>query len=232
MKKNLLITLIGAATLLSACGKESEFKSAINKSIETDYYYLNLSSSGFVPGMDDEELAQYKRENLLVLVDVEKNGKIDQSSSYDTDNSNKANALVKAGLLAKTTKTEQAIGSWDKKPIKGTVFLINLYNLTDAGKQTVKEKHYSGLFGSGDRQYTFCYAHPQVDSILNFTEQELGGQKVVQVKYSYKFVDVADWVNKTEIKAAFPEIDKSLNNPDKTTTTGLIKTNNGWQTNL
>ena len=235
MKKNLLITLIGAATLLSACGKESEFKSAINKSIETDYYYLNLSSSGFVPGMDDEELAQYKRENLLVLVDVEKNGKIYQSSYYateDTDNSNKANALVKAGLLTKTTKTEQAIGSWDRKPIKGTMFIINFYNLTDSGKQTVKEKHFSGLFGSGDQKYTFCYTHPQVDSILNFTEQELGGQHIVQVKYSYKYVDVANWVNKPEIKTAFPEIDKSLNKPDKTTTTGLIKTNNGWQTNL
>lgn len=56
MKKNLLITLIGAATLLSACGKESEFKSAINKSIETDYNCLNLSSSGFVPWMDNKEL--------------------------------------------------------------------------------------------------------------------------------------------------------------------------------
>jgi hypothetical protein len=214
MKKNLLITLIGAATLLSACGKESEFKSAINKSIETDYNCLNLSSSGFVPWMDNKELEQYKKENSFVLVDVEKNGKIDQSSSYDTDNSNKA------------------IGSWDRKPIKGTMFIINFYNLTDSGKQTVKEKHFSGLFGSGDQKYTFCYTHPQVDSILNFTEQELGGQHIVQVKYSYKYVDIADWVNKTEIKAAFPEIDKSLNKPDKTTTTGLIKTNNGWQTNL
>ena len=234
MKKNLLITLIGAATLLSACGKESEFKSAINKSIETDYYYLNLSSSGFVPGMDDEELEQYKRENLLVLVKKKKNGKIYQSSYYateDTDNSNKANALVKAGLLTKTTKTEQAIGSLDKKPIKGTMFIINFYNLTDSGKQTVKE-NFSGFSGPGDQKYKFYYTHPQVDSILNFTEQELGGQHIVQVKYSYKYVDVANWVNKPEIKTAFPEIDKSLNKPDKTTTTGLIKTNNGWQTNL
>lgn len=232
MKKSLLITLIGATTLLSACGKESEFKSAINKNIETDYNCLNLISSTYVPLMNNKELKQYKKENSFVLIDVEKNGKIDQSSSYNTDNYNKTNALVKAGLLTKTTRTEQAISSWDKKPIKGTMFIINLYNLTDAGKQTIKEKYFSGLFRSGDKQHTFCYAHPQVDRILNFKEQELGEQKIVQVKYSYKYVDVADWVNKAEIKAAFPEIDKSLNNPDKTNTTRLIKTNNGWQTNL
>ena len=221
MNKMLLTTLFATTVFLSACGKEGDFKSAINKSIQGDYSCLNLTSPVYVAWMDNKELEQYKKENSLVLVDVMKDGKIYESSL----NSDGADALVKAGLLTKTTKTEHAIGVWDKKPIKGTIFTINLYNFTDAGKQTIKT-------GPGDFKKTFCYAHPEVDSILNYAEEDLGGKKIVEVKYSYKYVDVADWVNKTEIKAAFPEIDKSLNNPDKTTTTGLIKTNNGWQTGL
>ncbi len=221
MNKTLLATLFTTAVLLSACGKDGDFKSAINKSIQGNYSCLNLISPLYVPWMDNKELEQYKRENSFVLVDVMKDGKIYESSP----NSNGADALVKAGLLTKTTKTEHAIGVWDKKPIKGTIFTINLYNFTDAGKQTIKT-------GPGDFKYTFCYAHPEVDSILNYTEQDLSGQKIVEVKYSFKYVDVADWVSKTEIKAAFPEIEKKLDNSDKTDRIVLIKTNNGWQTNL
>lgn len=231
MKCTILTTLFVTTSFLSACGKDGEFKSAINKSIETNYSCLNLTSTTYLPNVDNKELEKYKENNSFVFVDVEKDTRIVQSNKFDVENLKKADALVKAGLLYKSTKIQQAMG-WDKKPVKNTNLIINLYNLTDAGKLTVKSKHMNGLFGSGEFKDTFCYTHPEVDSILNFTEQELAGQKVVQVKYSYKYVDLADWVNKAEIKAAFPEIDKSLNNPDKTNTIELIKTNNGWQNSL
>ena len=68
--------------------------------------------------------------------------------------------------------------------------------------------------------------------MINFTEHDFSGQKIVEVKYRYKYIDVADWINNPEIKAAFPEIDETLNKANKVKTIGLMETNNGWQARL
>ncbi|MCC2645892.1 MAG: putative secreted protein [Burkholderiales bacterium] len=228
MKKILLIcTLIGGIIALSACSKESEFKSAINQSLENKYTCLNLNTSLFVAYMDDKELRQYNKENTVVVIQTKNNGVIQKDpTDFGPDSYTKAEALVKAGLLTKTAKTEQA-SILKETPLKGISFVINLYNLTDKGKQTVKKNPLSSPLDPAN--FNFCYTHPKVDNILNYLERDSAGQKVAEIKYSYKYVDIASWINTAEIKSAFPEIDKTLNNPDKSDIILLFKTNNGWK---
>lgn len=236
MKKSLLLGLLLAGVAVAGCSKKSEFRTAINRSIEKDYNCLDLKSSLFVPFMDNKELEQYKKNNDYVIVDEDDSSKPHRNTSHDSEDSDltRAEALVKAGLLTKTVKREQAMNAANHKPVQSTVFAIHLYNLTAAGKNSIRAKHFDGFFGSGDRKYTFCYAHPEVDSIMNFSEFDYNGQKAAQVKYSYKLADVADWAQSNEIKAAFPELGKQLDG-DTTANVSeilLIKTNNGWQTHL
>lgn len=136
-------------------------------------------------------------------------------------------ALVKVGLLKKTQEIKQGIG-WDKKLLDDVFFTVNIYTLTDEGKETNHKS--SGFFG--EHEESLCYAHPQVDSILNYAEEKFSGQDLMEVKYSYQYVDVADWAMNKEVQTEFPEINKILNASDKTSKITLIKTNNGWQTDL
>lgn len=234
MKKSLLLLLLTSGVTLAGCGKKSEFKTAINRSIETDYNCLNLNSSVFVPFMDSKELEQYKKDNDFVIVDEDDVSKPKRSSSHDSEDNDlmRAEALVKAGLLTQTTKREQAMNAASHKPVQSTVFAIHLFNLTKAGKATQKEKHINGVLGVTTQKYTFCYAHPQVDSIVNYSKFDVGGQQFVQVKYSYQLADVADWAKQPEIKSAYPDIKALLDNSDKTAELLLVKTNDGWQSHL
>lgn len=235
MKRSLLLLAFTVITVIG-CSKKNEFRTAINHSIENEYNCLDLKSSVFVPFMDNKELEQYKKVNDYVIIDEDDSSKPNRNTSHDSEDSDliRAEALVKVGLLTKTVKREQAMNAADHKPVQSTVFAIHLYNLTAAGKNTIREKHFDGFLGSGDRKYTFCYAHPQVDSIINFSEFDYLGQKAAQVKYSYKLADIANWAQNSEVKAAFPElVGKQLG--DTTTNISeilLIKTNNGWQSHL
>lgn len=233
MKKPLLVcSLIASAILISSCGKESEFKSAINKSLDEHYNCLHITSATSA-SIDNQVFKKYVEANDFIITKDEQNGKL-EDNQWTKTTVNQLEALTKAGLLNKTTAKEPMVNNWsmDKTPIPNAFVIIDMYNLTTAGKQTVIDGKGDTIVSAGKNKNTFCYAHRQVDSVLNFTEHDMAGQNVAQIKYSYKYVDIADWVNKSEIKTAFPEIDTSLNNTDKTSTIMLMKTNNGWQTNL
>jgi hypothetical protein len=227
MRRTVQIGLILSMILvLTACGKESAFKSAINKELEDKYQCLkvanfNISDLSALRVSDIDTL----RQNMAVIVQTKKNGQLEPLSAEATKDVQALDALVKVGLLKKTQETQQAT-KWNGQLIDDKFYVMDLYNLTDAGQKTVKGKNFLG------RPRSFCYAHLKVDKILNYIEQDSSERKVVEVKYSYKYTDVASWAKDDAVKAAFPEIEETLNGPDNVAVTVLIKGDKGWDTHL
>ncbi len=239
MKRN-LISLTAISICLVACGKESDFKKAINDKISQTPVCLNVykdSISG--SGLNEDTLKKLKdktKDSYIIEQRYDKDGKY---ASYSTERDKQKfvelDSLVGAGLLAKTTESLITYSYWgDKKPDGGFI-KYTIYNLTDAGKATTAKVEVSAMskaWSGDDGQRVFCYAHPEVEAIENYTEADSQGYQTAQVKYSYKYVDIADWINKSGVKEAFPEIDATLNKADKTGRGTLVKTKNGWSTDL
>lgn len=240
MKKLTLIlaTVIGATSLV-ACGKESDFKKAINAKISQSPECLSVPSgdTGGYMDLNESEVKALKDKTkgaYIVSQSFDKNSKEDMLSDYAKKDLAQFDALANAGLLTKSTEKLSTINWMDKQP-NGGYRLFTIYTLTDAGKNTAAKVEVSGmaksLFGDNGNR-VFCYATPEVVKIENYTEGSYGGMDVVRVKYSYKYTNVADWANNADVKAAFPDISRNLDNPDKTNDNDLIKTKNGWSTDL
>lgn len=238
MKKKLLIsTLIGTAVAMTGCGKEGDFKKAINAKLSTSGYeclYVSRPSiySEYGQNTDEFKKLEDKTKDSYVVTERYRDGKLDRLSNIEKQAQQSLDTLANAGLLAKSTESLTTT-DYNKKPNGYNTYYI--YTLTDAGKATAAKIEPNGLskslFGdSGNR--IFCFAHKEVDKIDNFTEGDSSGYHFAEVKYTYKYVDIADWISKPGIKEAFPEIDEKLNNPDKTSHVNLVKTNNGWGTDL
>lgn len=227
MKKALLVTAAGSLLVIAGCSQQSQIESAINKNLKTQPLCLNISSTIFAPyGMDSLVLQKMRHDNAAVVVNPITNGAFGATDNYSELNNTRLEALVKAGLLTKTIKTLSAFNPTDQKPISNITFSVSFYNLTDAGQKTVQDKPASL---PGDKsQNILCYAQPQVESIISTTEHTISGQKQVTVHYQFKYSNVADWINKPEIKAAFPDIPSQLNTPNKTATIYLGQTSDGW----
>lgn len=227
MRRSVQISLIlSSALVLTACSKEGAFKSAINKELDGKYQCLgsvdsNISGFSSVRVSDMDTL----RQNMAVIAQTKSDGQLEPLSAKEKKDLMALDALVKVGLLKKTQETQQAV-NWNNQPIDNKFYVMDLYNLTDAGKETVKGKNFLGSPRS------FCYTHPQVDKILNYIEQDSGGRKLAEVKYSYKYTDVASWAKKDAVKAAFPEIEETLNETDNTDETVLVKGSKGWDTHF
>lgn len=227
MKKSLQMALIlSVPLLLTSCGKEAAFKSVINKKLEGDYRCLksvnfNLLGSP-APHVANKDTLQ---QNMAIIVQMKQDGQLQSLSSKEKRDATALDALVKVSLLQKTQSTEQAL-NWFNRPVDGKFYVINSYNLTAAGKATTQGKTVAG------NPRRFCYAYPQVDKILNYTTQNSNGQTTAKVKYSYKYVDAASWAKDDTVKAAFPEINETLNASDETDEIVLTKGNKGWDTNL
>ncbi len=228
MKKALLLTATSSLLIIAGCSQQSQIESAINKNLTTQSLCLSVSSTMFAPyGLDNQTLDLLKQKNAVVVIDQLTNGRNGAIDNFTRFNNGRLEALVKAGLLTKTSKNIPALNPSDKTPIANTIFVANLYNLTDAGQKTVQDKPAGNL--PGDKtQNILCYAQPQVESIISTTEHTISGQKQVTVHYQFKYSNVADWINKPEIKAAFPDIPSQLNTPDKTATIYLGQTSDGW----
>lgn len=227
MRRSLQIGLIlSTALVLTACSKEGGFKSAINQELETKYQCLGSVDSD-VSGFSSLRVSDMDslRQNMAVIAQTKKDGQLEPLSAKQKKEAAALDSLVKVGLLKKTQETQQAT-NWNDQPVDGKFYVMDLYNLTDAGQKTVKGKNFLGS------PRNFCYTHPQVDKILNYIEQDSDGRKVAAVKYSYKYVDVASWAKDDAVKAAFPEIEETLNSTDNTGETVLTKGDKGWDTQL
>lgn len=230
MKKALLLTAASSLLVISACSQQSQIESAINKYLEPLSLCLNIPSTPFPPhGMDNQTLMSLKQQNNIVTIEQITNGQLGVIDNFTRSNNLRLDVLVKAGLLTKTTKKIPAVNSSDKTPIANTVFVANLYNLTDAGQKTIQNKPPgSQVIATSATQSILCYAQPEVESIISTTEHTISGEKQIAVQYRFKYTNVADWINKPEIKATFPDIFLLLNSKDKTKTTYFAHTQDGW----
>lgn len=242
MNKLSLISLSLLSISLVACGKESDFKKAINAKISQQPACLSLNSDdvSYLSGVSDDERNRLKEKTknaYVVEQGFDKDGKNsawDSTQKIQAEKLAKFDALVSAGLLVKSSESVPKY-NYSKQPDGN--YTLSIYTMTDAGNATkfvTKPNEVSkSLFGdSGQR--IFCYAYPEVAKIENYTEGDaaLGGVHYAEVKYSYTYTNIADWATKPEIKEVFPEISKHLDNPDKTNKMDIIKTNNGWSTDL
>lgn len=230
MKTTLLITAAGSLLMIAGCSQQSQIESAINKNLKANSLCLNISSTVFPPyGMDSLLLQKMKRDNAAVVVTPMTNGQAGVTDSYSELNSSRLEALVKAGLLVKTVKNLPAIDPTSQKPIANTTFAVSLYNLTDAGKNTIQDIPASNQTLPGEKtQNILCYAQPQIESVISTTQYTIEGHKEVDVSYKFKYTNIADWINKPEIESSFPEIGDQLKTRTNTTTTRLADTKDGW----
>lgn len=237
MKKK-LISLTAISICLVACSKEGDFKKAINNKISQtpkclDLYISDGFNSAYNANKDDlQKLQDNNKDAYVVREEYDENGKSKDNSERNKQELTQLNALADAGLLTKSAESLPAYG-WNKK--QTGYYMFQIYKLTDAGKATAANVKVDltskALFGDNG-QRIFCYATPEVKNIENYTEGETSGYHVAEIKYSYEYTNVADWTNKSQIKEAFPEIAKALDNADKTRTIQLVKTSKGWSADL
>ncbi|HCY39363.1 MAG: hypothetical protein KBD25_05110 [Rickettsiaceae bacterium] len=246
MRKLSIISLSILGVGLAACGsKENDFKTAINAQIIHEPQCLTATSMAlglfsYDPQKNQDELKKLsaKTESSFVIVQsFDKNGKDNSYNGHDYSDKQKKtaselDALVNIGLLSKSTERLFNFGLGNSKP-NGSYSIYTIYTLTDAGKATTKIDDMTANFltdpmGNSGRwgKTIVCYARPEVDKIENYRED--GNSNSAEIKFSYKYTNIADWATKPEIQALFPEIAETLNNPDKTSTQVLTKTNKGW----
>lgn len=232
MKKMSVISLSLLSIALVACGKESDFKKAINTQLSTQsyqcLYIFNPGINSYSANDDDLAKLKEKTKNAYVVQTYEyRDGKTEAKNGNKKEVS-RLDALVSAGLLTKSSESLPT-NDYNKKPNGYDSY--DVYNLTDAGKATgvqVKADGMSKVMFGDNGNRIFCYAHKEVNKIENFTEMDYMGRKMAEVKYSYQYVDIADWINKPGIQEAFPEIKEKLDG-SKEDKMLLGKTNNGWE---
>ncbi len=231
MKRAVLLgSVLSMTLLLSACGKESSFKSAINKDLSEEYSCLDVTAMQYYSppynGFDRKVFDEYAKNNTALFIKTKKNGTLEALDDNEKQEALQLDTLAQIGFFKKTQETQQGKNDWNGSPIPELSFEVDLYNLTDKGEKALKENP------SAKTENLFCYAHRRVDSILNYTEENAEGRDLAEIKYSYKYTDLASWAKNDDVKAAFPEIEKTLNKEDKIGRTVLMKTNNGWQSSL
>lgn len=84
------------------------------------------------------------------------------------------------------------------------------YELTEAGRSAYREFP-AGRWDPRKPAGGFCYATPEVDSIIRYTEPAEGaGQVQTEVTYSYRLRDVAAWAGDAGFLRLYPEIEREL----------------------
>ena len=237
--KKILVSLTAVSICLVACGKEGDFKKAINDKISQTPVCLSVSS-GYIDSSftNNDDLKKFKAKTAGAYVISQHYDEAGKDSDYSPEQTKnkfvQLDSLTDAGLLTKSTESLVTYSVWGEKKANG-FYKYTIYTLTEAGKATAAKVETSAMSKTmfGDTgQRIFCYAHPVVEKIENYTEADDSGYHVAKVKYSYKYVDVADWINKAGVKEAFPVIAKTLDDTDKTAKINLFKTNNGWSTDF
>src|ERR1700723_646953 len=132
--------------------------------------------------------------------------KDEQTKGYD--------ALVDAGLLARTSAEKKRFLIGSKQ--------VNDYDLSDKGRSTWTADSSEPGYGN------FCFGHPEVTTIDNFSPPNDNGATQYSVSYHYGVSSGADWAKSPEMSTAFPKI-AAATAGQQTATATLVKSNNGWQ---
>ena len=199
-----VLFLSAAAMMLSACGDTSQTANEANFKAALNAHYTKMKEcSGVGMGVDDQgyvgtfhaegrDWTAKERERFEVL---EKSGVLEAVRFQKNE---------KSVLNRGTTNTVDYVG----------------YKFTAMGAQYLRPKEFdAGSIQAGIPQ--LCYGTKQVVDVLNFTDPvPIAGVKASNVKFTYKLVNIAPWVDSPSLKARAN--DTSEGSED------MILTNNGW----
>lgn len=146
-------------------------------------------------------------------------------------------ALEAVGLVKSEKGEVPGMGYWgqpsDKKVAGRT------YALTDAAKPFARDR--KGLFSfklSGDDaaekpMIKLCWAKMAVDKVVKWEGPiKIGDYQEAPVKYQYKITGMADWAQNSDIRRAYPDIEKEIAGAgNQTYQRSLHLTSNGWEVN-
>ena len=214
-------SILSSLILLSAC--DAQYKQVINKDlgsdqtpcilIPADYYFYPMT-------FNEAQRKKYTPGGDIFYLSVDPKKFIHFTSKDIEDKPlNQYDALVKAGLFTKEMTVEHTFTTWGNKTTPAGDFQMYKYTLTPEGKKYLVLNTDPMQRAIGGDQPRFCYSKKTVDAILSSNDEN----GITFIKYSYKYPDVATWATNADVQKMFPEIDKALNNPDKTGTAQLQK---------
>ena len=102
------------------------------------------------------------------------------------------------------------------------------YKFSDKGLSFLRPPELdAGFFSTGTPK--LCYATAQVIDVTNFTEpSDVMGVKASNVKFTYKLVDVADWISIPEVDALYKGLADKIAATSLEDDEDMVLTNNGW----
>ncbi|AFO48289.1 MULTISPECIES: hypothetical protein [Pseudomonas] len=141
-----------------------------------------------------------------------------KTQDFDVHGTNKAlHALAQVGVVSEKeiSRTEIPARLWS--PARTDIYYA--YDLTDEGR-----KYYKA--GAG-----LCFGKAQVTAIEQFSEpSEATGQKLSNVTYAYKIIELPAWAANDQVKASIAGLGQAVAShaaPLKETRT-LVLTSQGW----
>lgn len=148
---------------LVACGKESDFKKAINTELSnSSYQCLFISNPGINSYyVNDDDLAKFKektKNSYVVKTYENRDGKTAAENVYKQEVA-RLDALVSAGLLTKSSESLPTHDFFNKKTNGYDSY--GVYSLTDAGKATgvqTKVSEWSKALNGDKGNRIFCYS--------------------------------------------------------------------------
>lgn len=140
--------------------------------------------------------------------------KFPQQADTDKDEDTKTyDALTDAGLLTRKPEEKKRFLIGSKQ--------VNDYDLSDQGRSSWTPDPSQPGYGN------FCFGHPQVTAIDNYTAADDTGTRY-NVTYHYGAASLPAWANSAEVKTAFPKLAVETSGRQAATAT-LLKVENGWQ---
>lgn len=140
--------------------------------------------------------------------------KFPQQADTDKDEDTKTyDALTDAGLLSRKPEEKKRFLIGSKQ--------VNDYDLSDQGRSSWTPDPSQPGYGN------FCFGHPQVTAIDNYTAADDTGTRY-NVTYHYGAASLPAWANSAEVKTAFPKLAVETSGRQAATAT-LLKVENGWQ---
>jgi hypothetical protein len=133
----------------------------------------------------------------------------------DTSNESQTagfDALTDAGLLKRMPGEKQRFLIGSKQ--------VNNYDLSDNGRSDWTADTAQPGYGN------FCLGSPKVKSIDSYSPADNTSASQYAVTYRYA-VSLPSWASNTEIKTAFPRVERSGDGQEASAT--LLRTDNGWQ---
>jgi hypothetical protein len=136
-----------------------------------------------------------------------------QATTSDEEQTEGYDALVDAGLLARTSAEKKRFLIGSKQ--------VNDYDLSPQGRSAWTTDPTQPGFGN------FCFGHREVTTVDSFTPSDDANPVHYAVSFHYDVAGVPGWASSAEMKTAFPKIAADTSG-QQTATAVVVKSDKGW----